>query len=170
MFNRLLTQADTILVDIDGTIADGSHRLHLIPPKDQKHLTRAWDEFNLAAGDDLPLEDTVRLVDHMYAQGFKIVFMTGRNVISHTVTWEWLDSQFEWFEGECGELGDHVTLVMREKSDNGTPVECKTALLNRVMNKYNIMFAIDDDPAICKAFRKMGVPTYQVRDWQGENK
>lgn len=170
MFNRLLNPQDTIVVDIDGTIANGGHRLHRIPPKDQMHLTRAWDDFNLAAGDDTPLDDTVALVDMLWYSGKKIVFMTGRNEISWDVTYNWLCETFRWFEEDCGAVGDDVTLIMRKESDNGTPVETKTKLLDLVRQQYNVLFALDDDPAICTAFRKMGVQTYQVRDWQGENK
>ncbi len=34
-----------VIVDLDGTLSDGMHRLHLLPTKDL-HLTESWSEFN----------------------------------------------------------------------------------------------------------------------------
>ncbi len=37
-----------VIVDFDGTLSDGKHRLHLLPTKDL-HLTESWSEFNSAS-------------------------------------------------------------------------------------------------------------------------
>ncbi|WPJ55686.1 hypothetical protein RCIP0095_00036 [Klebsiella phage RCIP0095] len=41
------------IFDLDGTLSNGNHRLHLLPKKDL-HLTESWTAFNMAAGGDAP--------------------------------------------------------------------------------------------------------------------
>lgn len=38
---------DIVIFDLDGTLADGTHRLHLLP-KDNYNETWAWKPFNMA--------------------------------------------------------------------------------------------------------------------------
>ena len=45
------------LIDIDGTVANGDHRLHHI----QKE-PKAWDDYFLACGSDSPIEHMRALV------------------------------------------------------------------------------------------------------------
>ena len=55
---------DIVIFDLDGTLSDGRHRLHLLPKKDM-HLPRSWDEFNKAAIDDTPIKDNTELLDSL---------------------------------------------------------------------------------------------------------
>lgn len=49
------------IFDLDGTLSNGNHRLHLLPKKDL-HLTESWTAFNMAAGGDAPITDTIRVM------------------------------------------------------------------------------------------------------------
>lgn len=73
--------------DIDGTLADPSHRLHHIQkrPKD-------WDSFFAAVADDIPIEhmrDLCRFLQ-LTIVGTKVVFLSGRPERTRFDTQRWL--------------------------------------------------------------------------------
>ena len=64
------------IFDLDGTLSNGNHRLHLLPKKDL-HLTESWTAFNMAAGGDAPITDTIRVMEAMRAAGFIVFARSG---------------------------------------------------------------------------------------------
>lgn len=48
---ELMTSKPIVVCDLDGTLSDGTHRLHLLPTENL-HLTESWREFNRAAAGD----------------------------------------------------------------------------------------------------------------------
>lgn len=60
------------IVDLDGTLSDGTHRLHLMPTKDL-HLTESWSEFNKAAANDKPIQSTIDVVRNLWRAGMGVV-------------------------------------------------------------------------------------------------
>lgn len=72
--------------DIDGTLADCSHRLHHIQkePKD-------WDAFFDACGDDAPMPHVIAVAKALRTVGWPIIFVSGRSdrVRQQTATGWW---------------------------------------------------------------------------------
>ncbi len=52
---------DIVIFDLDGTLADGTHRLHFCR-KDNYNETWAWKPFNMACKDDAPIKITSNCV------------------------------------------------------------------------------------------------------------
>ena len=80
----------TILVDIDGTIADCSHRLTA--------ATRAsgsidWNKYfePSRAFDDLPNHVATRVLGELHSRNYNIIYVSGRRKSMETVTRAWLD-------------------------------------------------------------------------------
>lgn len=133
------TLPKTILVDIDGTVADctgvrspyDSSRYHLDKPKTQ-------------------VIDLVRELH--YDLGYQIVFCSGRHGRHRDVTEEWL------FE--------HVKvpfhLVMREHDGRDDSVEKLWLFDQYIRNYYNVKFVLDDRDRVVKMWRKIGLLTLQV--------
>lgn len=143
------------LVDIDGTIADLSHRLHYIQsnPKD-------WPSFFDAMSEDKPIEPMRELV-HALKDKYDIVFMSGRPDSHRIQTEQWLAyhnfgvSLFKPFMRKSGDYrADHV--VKRE-------------LLAGVLELFDcqinqVKLVIDDRKQVVDMWRSLGLLTLQCKD------
>ena len=145
-----------IIVDYDGTLSDGKHRLHLLPTKDL-HLTESWSEFNRAAAFDTPISDTIAIINGLWVSGFAVIILTGRSdeVMKESVDW----------------LADYGVkydfMIMRRASDNRKDTIIKEEVL-RAIGLKNIVACWDDSPNVINHLRGLGLTVYQVCDY-GEN-
>lgn len=147
------TSKPIVIVDLDGTLSDGSHRLHLLPTEDL-HLTESWSEFNKAAVGDSPIKSTVAVVNGLWMSGFAIVILTGRSDEVMADTCDWLNYNGIKYDA----------LIMRRKEDNRKDTIIKEEVL-RAIGLENIVCAFDDSPNVVKHFRSLGITTYQVTEY-----
>ena len=107
---------DTVLFDIDGTIADIAHRrvfLDQSPPD--------WASFNDAMGADTPNAPVVSLYRSLWNAGtYDIILVTGRNERFRKITQQWL----AWNEIPFDRL------IMRADKDNRADHIIKEEILN----------------------------------------
>ena len=94
------------IFDLDGTLSDGTHRLHLLPKKDL-HLTESWSEFNGASIGDSPIQSTIDVANALYRSGMTVIILTGRSDEVKTETMIWLDRYGVKYD----------SLIMRRASD-----------------------------------------------------
>lgn len=143
-----------ILVDIDGTLVDNSHRRHLIP-KENFRDPYSWEAYNKACADDIPIHENLTTVRTLIDSGFLAVFVTSRGASSKFETQEQLRSM-------------HLPvspLIMRPMDELRPPHEWKAVVAEAVANYYGykITAAIEDDPRVCQAYREQGIAVAQVR-------
>ncbi len=141
---------NVIIVDLDGTLADGTHRLHLMPPMELRDKTHCWDEFNLAAGGDAPIQDTIDIVNALY-DSYTIVILTGRCDVAQDITIDWLEEHEVYYDD----------LIMRESGDHRTDVTIKEEVL-RSIGLENIVACYDDLPHVVDHIRELGLTCYHV--------
>lgn len=139
----------TVIFDLDGTLADGRHRLHLLPTKDYDK-TESWTEFNLAAVDDLPLWDNIELCNTLGIP-YKVVILTGRSDVAREVTLRWLWNHGVYFN----------ELIMRKQSDNRKDTVIKEEYL-RSIGLENILCCFDDLPHVAYHLRSLGLTCHLV--------
>lgn len=142
---------DIYIFDLDGTLSDGRHRLHLLPSKDTAHRTEAWDAFNLAADKDLPFVDNIRLMNELFQFGKKIIILTGRSDVAKAVTEKWL-----WEHG-C----NFNQLIMRPADDHRRDIEFKEDKL-KFIGLDRIIACFDDLEHVAKHIRSLGVTCHLV--------
>lgn len=142
-----------VIVDLDGTLSDGTHRLHLLPTRDL-HLTESWSAFNGAAIGDKPIQNTIDVVNMLWRAGMGVVILTGRSDEVEVDTLMWLDYHKVKF--------DH--LIMRRADDNRKDTVIKEEVL-RAIGIEHIKCAFDDSPNVIKHFRSLGITTYQVTEY-----
>lgn len=142
------------IFDLDGTIADGSHRLDKLPTKDL-HLTESWLEFNRLSAFDSPIESTIEVMNGLYKSGAFIIILTGRadDVVEDTT--DWLH--------EAG--AKYNVMVMRQSKDNRKDTVIKEEFLRFIGGLHRITAAWDDSPKVIEHFRSLGITTYQVCDY-----
>lgn len=141
----------TVIFDLDGTLACGKHRLHLLPQEADANRTEAWDEFNLAAGGDSPIKDNIKVLNALYEAGYRIIILTGRCDIATGITWHWL------FDNGV----PHHELIMRPAADHRRDVEFKEEKL-REIGLDNILCCFDDLEHVAKHIRSLGVTCHLV--------
>ena len=141
------------IFDLDGTLSDGTHRLHLLPKKDL-HLTESWSEFNGASIGDSPIQSTIDVANALYRSGMTVIILTGRSDEVKTETMIWLDRYGVKYD----------RLIMRRASDNRKDTVIKEEVL-RAIGLEHIKCAFDDSANVVKHFRSLGITTYQVTEY-----
>ncbi|HVE98877.1 MAG TPA: hypothetical protein VNA12_06835 [Mycobacteriales bacterium] len=136
------------VVDIDGVVADVTHRLHHLSARPKN-----WGEFFAAAVDDPPLEEGVRRVRVLQVD-HDVVYLTGRP--------EWLRADTErWLEAN-GILGS--ALHMRRRGDRRPARQTKAELLRRLAAGRTVAVVLDDDPEVVSALEADGWPV-ELATW-----
>ena len=138
------TGVDVIaILDIDGVLADASHRQHLVarPPKD-------WDAFFAAVGGDEVIErGRQRLLD--LSREHEIVLLSGRPERSRADSVSWLERQ--------GIAAGRV--VLRPDDDHRPASTLKAELIRLISDPVDTAVVIDDDVTVVDRLRGMGYRT-----------
>lgn len=142
-----LTSKD-IIVDIDGTLADCSHRLHFVRGKRKR-----WNKFFAAASKDKPRVDVVSRVREL-ARQHKIHLVTGRPEEYRQQTLKWLSFYRIPFE----------SLYMRESGDYRPDDVVKQEILDLCFDKDKVGLVIDDRPRVVRMWRSNGLEVLDVGD------
>ena len=155
------------IFDIDGVLADCSHRLKYIQGEDKD-----YDKFY---SDEEILKDKVlkngqmlfNAISHSISENYRnkffygktnefnkvqIAFITGRNE-SCRITTE------EWFWDNIANVA--INLYMRPENDYRPAHEVKEILIEKHIGFENILFAFDDDDEINEMYKKHGVMCYK---------
>lgn len=140
---------NVVICDIDGTIADTTHRLHFLEgeKKDWKGFFEAMDED--------PVREMVRaaLIDH-YNHGSTIVFLSGRPDTYKDRTLTWLDKYG---------VGFAFTLIMRRENDTREDTIVKKEMLDKYFpDKSVIHTVIDDRPSVIRMWKEEGFNVIDV--------
>jgi phosphoglycolate phosphatase-like HAD superfamily hydrolase len=139
----------TAVIDIDGVVADVSHRLHHLrsrPPR--------WEAFFTEAAADPPLSVGVDLVRGFSASGLVVTYLTGRPERIRAITEFWL-RQYDLPTGR---------LLMRPDADRRPAARLKVDLLRSLARQLTIHVVVDDDERVIEALRGVGVPVL-LADW-----
>lgn len=146
---------NVILCDIDGTIADLSHRLHFI-----KNGNKDWDNFFNSCDKDVPILPVVDLIQNF---NYDTVFVTGRPEKLRQKTYEWLYKK-------TGIPVYSDSLYMRKDGDHRPDAVVKAEILEEIMKTgNNILFVIDDRPSVISMWREKGLFVFQVGShWENE--
>lgn len=137
-----------IIVDLDGTLADCSHRQHFVTTKPAN-----WPAFEAGIPFDPPHQHIVDLVNTLYESGWRIVLCSGRGEQSRTDTEIWLIEH---------DVRYHA-LYMRAFGDNRRDDIVKSEILDQIIEAgYEISFTLDDRKNVCDMWRSRGIPCLQV--------
>ena len=138
------------IFDIDGTLADCSHRLHFIHPRPAKD----WRAFFAACGGDAPIQHMVELAINLYDCG-QIVLVSGRSDECREQTIEWLGNQGIIFDA----------LYMRKAGDHRNDDILKSELLDQLLaDGFKPIMAFDDRDRVVRMWRSRGIPCAQVAE------
>jgi phosphoglycolate phosphatase-like HAD superfamily hydrolase len=141
---------DCYIFDIDGTLADCSHRLHFI-----QGVPKLWDAFFEACVDDKPIEHVIHMADSLWISGAAIVYVSGRSDQVRRSTLDWLREHGL----PAGKL------YMRKQGDHRPDHVVKMELLDQLIaDGYKPRMAFDDRNQVVKMWRERGIPCAQVAE------
>jgi hypothetical protein len=138
-----------VIFDLDGTLADLTHRLHFILGE-----KKDWDGFFAACTDDKPIPHMIELCNTLYKAGYGIAICSGRSAAVRTETSLWLN--------ENDVLYDQV--FMRKDGDHREDNLVKAEMLPAVQKLGEILMAFDDRDQVVKMWREHGIPCCQVAE------
>ena len=143
---------NTIIVDIDGTIAKVSDRLKYLQQE-----KKDWDSFYEHCDEDEPIKDIIELIELMQIHEYNIVFCTGRRESVRKKTEDWLSKNI-WCLRE-------YKLLMRKDGDWRHDAEVKPELLaNEGITPDNVWFVLEDRDSMVAKLRSLGFRVLQVND------
>lgn len=138
------------LVDIDGTVADLTHRLHFIQQKPAD-----WDRFFKACPTDLPITNVINVIKALKKANATILMVTGRSMIVREQTKQWLESYAIPYDG----------LYMRREGDHREDNIVKAELLDHISTEWNashIAGVFEDRQQVVDMYRARGLKVFQV--------
>ena len=149
-----------VVLDIDGTLADSSHRAHFL-----EQSPRDWVSF---ASPDLVIKDTPipgsqRVVAKMQELRYHIVCLTARDESTRDVTMRWL---FEKYNLDT----DDTTLLMRPMGNMLNLVEYKAQAMQTLLSEYktrgeNSFIFVEDDSTVFETYAAEGLVLHAPGCW-----
>lgn len=131
---------NSIIVDIDGTLADNKERSPF-----------AWDKVE----GDMPYFDIVKLVDTL-SNDYRVIFVSGRDEAARKGTEKWLSGYFDWF--------DHGDLFMRPAGNTEPDEIIKERIYREFIEDQlpPVSFVLDDRNKVVEMWRRIGLRCLQV--------
>lgn len=151
-FNEIGVDRDILILDLDGTLCDMNHRVHLAQAKQ-------WDEFHAGLEQDGVHED-VLLVLRFLPAFVRVIVVTGRPMAHYAATVSWLRKHELW--------GMVDAIMMRPDTNFMKDHDLKLWLLDEFFEgrekwTNRIIAALDDKETVVEAFRNAGINAWQVR-------
>lgn len=147
-YNMFPDLENIVVVDIDGTVADCSHRQHHV-----RGDKKDWKAFFAGMSDDTPRRDVwsdaYGLAEENNA---RIIFVSARPEDYREVTEEWLG----WMQMH------HAHLLMRRSGDKRPDTEVKSDIYDKYLSHYNIIKVFDDRPSVIQMWRDKGLDVEDV--------
>ena len=140
----------TIIFDVDGTIADVEHRRHFVNGNND------WDSFRKETVNDTPVQWVCDIAKRFIAQGDEVAFFSARNESERDITEKQIS---DW-------IGDGHKGVFLRPNDDFTPDDVfKSELADKFIDmggKIDLIF--DDRQKVVDMWRDKGFTVVQVAD------
>jgi FMN phosphatase YigB (HAD superfamily) len=138
-----------IVFDIDGTLANITHRRHWVANKPKN-----WKAFNAGMVQDTPNEDIVWMLNSLRSDpNNRIVICSGRGSENRAVTEAWLKEH----------VGSYHALYMRDERDYRSDAIVKVELLEQITRDFARPWLwVDDRQQVVDAIRSEGIRVLQV--------
>lgn len=152
---------DTIICDLDGTIALDHKRTHFLHPHPHvgsicdcvRKGGRDWDSYFFACGDDEPCWPVIDLLRLFFEDGYNIRLLSGRAARVQAITEKWLRQN----------AVPYHTLMLRPDNNRVDDHELKLELAHRQgWLPTNTLFVLEDRQRVVDAWRRAGYTCFQV--------
>lgn len=161
-------KTEAIIIDIDGTLSDCSHRLHHIEGAKQD-----WDAFYDAMDKDKVNLWCAKIINEMmdhkeefWRERRKILFVTGRPEKYREITIDWMkENMDEYIRSPLDNLALTENLFMRKNGDYRPDWKVKREIyIKSIKDKYDVIFCIDDRLQVVRMWRNLGLVCLQCAE------
>ena len=148
-----------IVFDIDGVLADCSHRLHYIQGED-KDYEKFYSDEEIMKDKPIPYVGAIMGAYDSFNEycveeaEVHCILISGRNEKCRQATIKWLEEKHHTFV-------DEDELFLRSENDYRPAHEVKEDLIKKHIGFENILFAFDDDGQANEMYKKHGVMCYK---------
>jgi phosphoglycolate phosphatase-like HAD superfamily hydrolase len=145
-----MIKKQTIIFDVDGTIADVEHRRHFVNGNND------WQSFRAETVNDTPVQWVCDIAKRFIAQGDQVAFFSARNESEREITEKQIA---EWIGN------NHQGLFLRPDGDFRKDDEFKSELADKfeeLGGKIDLVF--DDRNQVVEMWRKRGTTCVQVAE------
>ncbi len=152
---------DAIIIDLDSTLVNNDHRQHYIidffddnlSNKILKDKEKDWISFNAEIPNDTINNWCDEIINNFTLRDYIVFIVTERYENVRTSTTEWLNKHAVYFD----------EIFMRPINDYRQSAVYKSDVVKKhIIGKYNIVFAIDDEPSVVKMYHELGITSLQV--------
>lgn len=146
-----------VICDLDGTLADISHRLHFVKnlPEGEK---KNWKAFFEGIPGDTLRTDVADMLLKYEGCGHEVFLVSGRPDTYRDLTEAWLEKVFKGYK-------PYKALIMRRGDDKRPDTEVKQGIYESLFkDKYPIEVVIDDRPSVIRMWREQGLTVNDVGD------
>lgn len=137
--------AEVVVFDIDGTLADTSARVHHVRSKPKN-----WKAFFAAMSEDKAVHAIVRLCNLVHDAGVRVVLCSGRPEEYRERTVEWLAREGVRYD----------ELRLRRHGDRRSDTIAKREMLAGI-DPAKILFVVEDRASVVDMWRAMGLVCLQ---------
>lgn len=147
-------QGSVVLCDIDGTIADTTHRLHFVKDNGAPDFKKDWKGFFSQMHLDPVRKDVQKILIGHYNEMKTVIFVSARPETYLKETLDWLHKH---------NLSFAYTLIMRRANDKRPDTEVKADILKLHFPDTSVIAkVIDDRPSVIRMWRDMGLDVLDV--------
>jgi hypothetical protein len=150
---------DTIICDLDGTLANCEHRVHHV-----RNKPKNWDAFYAGVREDEVNGPVLNILDKFLCyEGlrYNIIFCSGRPERCREDTVWWLKEVAHiWYS----EHSTDVQLFMRKDGDYRADYIVKQEILDTQIDKDRVLFVLDDRQQVVDMWRRNGLTCFQVAE------
>jgi hypothetical protein len=152
-----MTKPYAWIFDIDGTVADITHRAHLIE-KSADRPTIDWDDFFKDMHLDSLFPWAKDLVDICRLREYNILFVTGRSE-------KYRERTEQWFFDKLRLYPPQYQMFMRE-TDNYIQDDLmkEDILKNRILPHFDVGVVVEDRRRVVDMYRRNGLRVLHVED------
>ena len=145
-----MKKLEVVIFDLDGCLIDFRARLNFYNALDESNRPPETSLLKY----DKPIRAYVELWRSVCLKEIKPIVVTARkeNLSSATISWLHLNN-LEPFE----------IFFKPSISTESDPEFKKRIVCEKILGKYDVLFAIDDDPAVCEAYRKLNLEVLHIR-------
>lgn len=143
---------DTIICDLDGTLANCEHRVHHVRDKPKN-----WDAFYAGVREDAVHNPVLYVLNDLADRTPVLIFCSGRpERCREDTVW--------WLQNVCHLSPDGYTLLMRKDGDYRADYIVKQEILDEHIDKSRVLFVLDDRQQVVDMWRRNGLTCFQVAE------
>lgn len=145
-----------VIFDVDGTIADNSHRVPHIQGNKKN-----WDLYNKGILLDTPIQPIINMLNH-FGLVLPVIILTGRLNKQRTDTMSWINRYVPFpFIDDYRELKPSTMLLITRNNDDKRPNHIYKKMQIQNIKQMNLqpVIAVDDDEKCLAEFRKFHIDT-----------